>query len=80
MVCIARRTRIPADHIPTERARKPRTIPKDQLALALQGRLEHVFGYVHLTYAGALDPFVRVRTFDSWSAVRDEIEAMAEDW
>lgn len=41
---------------------------------------EDAFAIVHLTCAGALDPFVRVRTFDSWSAVRDEIEAMAEDW
>ena len=41
---------------------------------------EDAFAIVHLTYAGALDPFVRVRLFDSWSAVRDEIEAMAEDW
>lgn len=43
--CIARRTVIPHEQIPTGRARKRRTIPQDQLALALQGRLEHVYGY-----------------------------------
>ena len=36
--CIARRTRIPVEHIPTSRARKRRTIPDTQLALALEGR------------------------------------------
>lgn len=41
VVCIARRTRIPADRIPTERARKRRTIPNDQLTLALEGRIDH---------------------------------------
>ena len=44
--CIARRTRIPAERIPTERARKRRTIPKEQLTLALEGRLDHVYGYL----------------------------------
>lgn len=45
IVCIARRTRIPVENIPTGRARKRRTIAKDQLALALQGRLDVVYGY-----------------------------------
>ena len=36
--CLARRTRIPLDQVSTDpRARKRRTIPKDQLALALGG-------------------------------------------
>lgn len=45
ITCIARRTRIPVERIPTARARKRRTIPADQLTLALQGRLDAVFGY-----------------------------------
>ena len=46
VVCIARRTRIPVELIPTDpRARKLRTIDKDQLALALEGKLDHVYGY-----------------------------------
>ncbi|MDQ6755037.1 MAG: transposase, partial [Actinomycetota bacterium] len=45
IVCIARRTRIPVDRIPTGRARKRPTIPKDQLALALEGRIDEVYGY-----------------------------------
>ena len=44
--CIARRTRIPVELIPTDaRARKLRTIDKDQLALALAGQIDHVYGY-----------------------------------
>jgi hypothetical protein len=44
--CLARRTRIRADQVSTDpRARKRRTIPKDQLALALDGDVEYVYGY-----------------------------------
>ena len=45
ITCIARRTRIPAERISTARARKPRTIDKDQLALALEGGIDEVYGY-----------------------------------
>ncbi|HEY6793350.1 MAG TPA: IS1380 family transposase [Kineosporiaceae bacterium] len=46
IVCLARRTRIRADQVSRDpRARKRRTIPKDQLALALDGHLDHVYGY-----------------------------------
>jgi len=46
ITCIARRTRIPVQLIPTDpRARKLRTIDKDQLALALTGQIDHVYGY-----------------------------------
>ena len=46
IACLARRTRIPAGQVSTDpRARKRRTIPKNQLALALEGRIDHVYGY-----------------------------------
>ena len=46
VVCIARRTRIPVEHISADpRSRKRRTIPKDQLALALDGKIDAVYGY-----------------------------------
>ena len=45
IACIARRTRIPVNRIPTARARKRRTIDKNQLALALEGRIDEVYGY-----------------------------------
>lgn len=57
IACIARRTRIPVERIPTGRARKRRTIPTEQLTLALQGRLEAVFGYSFiLTNLDLADP------------------------
>jgi hypothetical protein len=43
--CVARRTRIPVENLPTGRARKRRTIPTGQYELALQGRIEAVYGY-----------------------------------
>jgi hypothetical protein len=44
--CLVRRVRIPSDQISTDpRARRRRTIPNDQLALALDGKLDHVYGY-----------------------------------
>ncbi len=46
VVCIARRTRIPVELMPTDpRARKLRTIDKAQQALALEGKLDYVYGY-----------------------------------
>ena len=46
VVCIARRTRIPVELMPTDpRARKLRTIDKAQQALALEGKLDHVLSY-----------------------------------
>jgi hypothetical protein len=46
IACLARRTRIPVEQVSTDpRARKRRTIPKDQLTLALEGRIDHVYGY-----------------------------------
>ncbi len=44
--CLVRRTRIPVDQIPKDkRARKPRTIDKAQLELALAGEFDHVHEY-----------------------------------
>jgi hypothetical protein len=44
--CVVRRVRVRARDISTDpRARRRRTIPKDQLALALEGLVEHVYAY-----------------------------------
>jgi hypothetical protein len=46
IACLARRTRIRADAVSADpRARKRRTIAKDQLALALDGQIQYVYGY-----------------------------------
>lgn len=86
IVCLARRTRIRADAISADpRARKRRTIPKDQLALALDGDVEYVYGYsfiltnqpVH-TPDGDLDPEALAEA-EHWYRHRTDIEALNRD-
>jgi hypothetical protein len=77
--CIARRTRIPADRIPTERARKRRTIPKDQLTLALEGRLDHVFGYSFILTNLEVSSDEQLADVEHWYRHRTDIEALNKD-
>lgn len=87
IVCIARRTRIPAYRIPTARARKRRTIPAGQLELALQGRLDAVFGYSFiLTNLNLGDPQAdpeahaeKLAEVEWWYRHRTDIEALNKD-
>lgn len=79
VVCIARRTRIPAEKIPTERARKRRTIPKDQLALALEGRLEYVFGYSFILTNLDVSDEEKLAEVEWWYRHRTDIEALNKD-
>ncbi|MHB1289202.1 IS1380 family transposase [Georgenia sp.] len=79
VVCIARRTRIPAEQLPTGRARKRRTVPKDQLALALDGMVDHVFGYSFiLTNLDATTP-EKLAEVEWWYRHRTDIEALNKD-
>jgi hypothetical protein len=80
VVCIARRTRIPVELIPTDpRARKLRTIDKDQLALALEGKLDHVYGYSFiLTNLDVCTPSKLVAV-EHWYRHRTDIEALNRD-
>ncbi|MGY5885040.1 IS1380 family transposase [Modestobacter lacusdianchii] len=79
VVCIARRTRIPVERIPTERARKRRTIPKDQLVLALEGRLEHVFGYSFILTNLDVSDEEKLAEVEWWYRHRTDIEALNKD-
>ncbi|MGV1006935.1 MAG: transposase, partial [Candidatus Nanopelagicales bacterium] len=87
IACIARRTRIPVDRIPTARARKRRTIPTGQLALALEGRLDAVFGYSFiLTNLDLPDPgqdpdghAEKLAETEWWYRHRTDIEALNKD-
>ena len=83
--CIARRTRIPVELIPTARARKRRTIPAGQLALALEGRIDAVYGYSFiLTDLNLDDPAdapedehgLRLAEVEHWYRHRTDIEAL----
>lgn len=86
--CIARRTRIPVERIPTARARKRRTIPGTQLALALEGRIDAVYGYsfiltdLDLTDADDVVPEdrgLRLAEVEWWYRHRTDIEALNKD-
>jgi hypothetical protein len=79
VVCIARRTRIPAERIPTERARKRRTIPQDQLALALDGQLDHVYGYSFILTNLPVGTDEQLAELEWWYRHRTDIEALNKD-
>lgn len=79
VVCIARRTRIPAERIPTGRARKRRTIPKDQLELALDGRLDHVYGYSFILTNLDVGTDEQLAEVEWWYRHRTDIEALNKD-
>lgn len=79
VVCLARRTRIPVQKIPTERARKRRTIPKDQLALALEGRIEAVFGYSFILTNLDVSDDEALAEVEWWYRHRTDIEALNKD-
>ncbi len=84
--CLARRTRIRADAVSADpRARKRRTIPKDQLALALDGQIDHVYGYSFILTNqpvtgpdGSLDAEILAET-EHWYRHRTDIEALNRD-
>ncbi len=79
VVCIARRTRIPVEKIPTGRARKRRTIPTDQLTLALAGRLDYVFGYSFILTNIDVGDDERLAETEWWYRHRTDIEALNKD-
>lgn len=76
IVCIARRTRIPVDRIPTARARKRRTIPKDQLALALEGRIDEVYGYSFILTNLDVSTEEKLAEVEHWYRHRTDIEEL----
>jgi len=79
VVCIARRTRIPVDHIPSARARKRRTIDKNQLTLALAGQIEHVFGYSFILTNLDVSNEEKLAEAEWWYRHRTDIEALNKD-
>lgn len=78
--CLVRRTRIPVDQIPTDkRARKLRTIDKDQLELALAGQLDHVYGYSFILTNRDVSTPGRLVAVEHWYRHRTDIEALNKD-
>jgi hypothetical protein len=80
VVCIARRTRIPVELMPTDpRARKLRTIDKAQLALALEGKLDHVYGYSFILTNLDVSTPAKLVEVEHWYRHRTDIEALNKD-
>src|SRR6476661_3494388 len=80
ITCIARRTRIPVQLIPTDpRARKLRTIDKDQLALGLTGQIDHVYGYSFILTNLDVSTPTKLVQVEHWYRHRTDIEALNKD-
>jgi hypothetical protein len=78
--CVVRRVRVPAGNISTDpRARRRRTIPKDQLALALDGLVDHVYAYSFIaTNLDVSTPTAAVAA-EAWHRMRTDIEDRIRD-
>src|SRR5205809_3634442 len=78
--CLVRRVRLPAGDISSDpRARRRRTIPKDQLALALHGLVEHVYAYSFIATNADVSRPAKAATAEAWHRMRTDIE-MRESW
>ncbi len=78
--CVVRRVKVRAGDISTDpRARRRRTIPKDQLALALDGLVTHVYAYSFI--ATNLDVSTPTKTVavEAWHRMRTDIEDRIRD-
>jgi hypothetical protein len=78
--CVVRRVRIPAANISTDpRARKRRTIPKDQLALALDGVIDEVYGYSFIATNTDVSTPAKAAALEGWHRMRTDIEDRIRD-
>jgi hypothetical protein len=79
-VCVVRRVRVPAEQVSADpRSRRRRTIPKEQLTLALDGRVEVVYGYSFiLTNLDVATPRA-LAAFERWYRDRADIEDRIRD-
>jgi hypothetical protein len=78
--CLVRRVRIPVEKISADtRARRRRTVPKDQLALALDGELDHVHGYSFILTNLDVSTGEKAAEVEHWYRHRTDIEALNRD-
>jgi hypothetical protein len=78
--CLVRRVRIPADAVSADpRARRRRTIPKDQLALALGGKVDYVYGYSFILTNLDVSTVEKIAEVEWWYRHRTDIEALNRD-
>lgn len=79
-VCVVRRVKIRAQAISTDpRARRRRTIPKDQLALALDGQVGHVYAYSFIATNLDVSTPTRAVAVEAWHRMRTDIEDRIRD-
>jgi len=78
--CVVRRVKVRAGDISTDpRARRRRTIPKDQLALALDGLVEHVYAYSFIATNLDVSTPVKAVAVEAWHRMRTDIEDRFRD-
>jgi hypothetical protein len=78
--CVVRRVRVGAADISTDpRARRRRTIPKDQLVLALDGLVTHVYAYSFIATNADVSTPAKAVAVEAWHRMRTDIEDRIRD-
>jgi hypothetical protein len=78
--CVVRRVKVRTQDISTDpRARRRRTIPKDQLALALDGLVEHVYAYSFIATSLDVSTPAKAVAVEAWHRMRTDIEDRIRD-
>jgi hypothetical protein len=78
--CLVRRVRIPTEAVSADpRARRRRTIPTDQLVLALDGKVDHVYGYSFILTNLDVSTEEKIAALEWWYRHRTDIEALNRD-
>jgi hypothetical protein len=79
-VCVVRRVTVHAQDISTDpRARRRRTIPKDQLALALDGLVDKVYAYSFIATNLDVSTPAKAVAVEAWHRMRTDIEDRIRD-
>jgi Transposase DDE domain group 1 len=79
-VTVVRRVKVRAKSISTDpRARRRRTIPTDQLALALDGQVEHVYAYSFIATNLDVTTPTKAVAVEAWHRMRTDIEDRIRD-
>jgi hypothetical protein len=78
--CVVRRVKVRAADVSTDpRARRRRTIPKDQLALALDGLVTHVYAYSFIATNLDVSTPAKAVAVEAWHRMRTDIEDRIRD-
>jgi Transposase DDE domain group 1 len=79
-VTVVRRVKVRVGDVSADpRARRRRTIPKDQLTLALDGLVEHVYGYSFIVTNRDVSTPEKAVEVEAWHRMRTDIEDRIRD-